>query len=243
MNNSRNIQKNNYTEYLLSMYDKKTFNRKLWYIKYNFWNYINSWNSILEIGPWLWEFLHYCVSKKNISDITIIDNDKSVLNYCKNLIKEKDIKTYHIEKSIEEIDTKLETYDIIFLNQVLEHIPRDYQLPTLKILYNHLEKWGKLIVNVPNAGNFLTLTEIYWDITHTSAFTENSLKQLSQKIINKKDNVIIQWYNIPPYELINIIRIFFQKILHFIQLLCYMAHGWSFTKRLTPNISLIIEKK
>jgi len=232
----------NYTEYLLNMYNKKTFNRKLWYIKYNFWKYINNWDSILEIWPWLWEFLHYCISDKRVQDVTIVDNDESVLNYCKSLYKWKDISSYHIENSIEEIDDKLKKYDIIFLNQVLEHIPKNYQIITLKILYKHLNKWWKLIINVPNAWNFLTLTEIYWDITHTSAFTENSLNQLSQKIKSKWDIVTIKWYSIPPYNFINIIRIILQKILHLFQLLMYVFHWWSFSKVLTPNISLIIEK-
>ncbi len=230
----------NYSNYLQSMYSEKTFNRKLDYIKYNFWSFFDEkTKNILEIWPWLWEFIVFSKSNK-LDNITIIDNDESVLEYCNK--KHKITESFLIKNSIKEIDNSLKKYDIIFMNQILEHITKSEQIETLKILYKHLNIWWKLIINVPNAGNYLTMTEIYADITHTTAFTDNSLKEIAMQISDQKDKITIKSYKIPPYNWINIIRIVLQKILHSIQLLMYIAHGWSFSKILTPNISLIIQR-
>lgn len=230
----------NYTNYLESMYSPKTFKRKLQYIQYNFWYFFDEKvRNILEIWPWLGELIDFSKSK-NINNISIVDNDKGVIDYCNKNYKITE--SFLIKNSVKEIDWSLKKYDIIFMNQILEHIVKDDQIETLKILYNKLNTWGKLIINVPNAWNFLTMTEIYADITHTTAFTDNSLKEIAMQIVNQKDEVIIKWYQIPPYNVINIVRIILQKILHSIQLLMYIAHWWSYSKILTPNISLVIKK-
>ncbi len=52
----------------------------------------------------------------------------------------------------------------------------------------------------------------------------------------------VKGYEIPPYSLINVIRIFFQKLLHFVILIMSMMNGGSYSKMLTPNITLIVRK-
>ena len=75
------------------------------------------------------------------------------------------------------------------------------------------------------------------------AFTSQSLKDLvmGSGIVNY--NLEIRGYSIPPYSLINLIRILLQKILHLILLGLMVVNGGSFFKVMTPNLTLIIEKE
>lgn len=228
----------NYQTYLKEMYSPKTFKRKLDYIKYNFRKEVEGKKEILEIWPGMGEFVDY-INTRNEAEISIIDNDSSVIEYCTKKYKVKE--SFSIKTSISEIEKNLKEYDLIFMSQILEHVPKEEQTNLIKILYKHLKKNWTIIITVPNAGNFLTLTEIYGDITHTTAFTENSLQQLAKQV-TENENIQVRWLQIPPNNPINLIRILFQKILHGVQLLMYMAHGGSFSKILTSNISLIMKK-
>lgn len=230
-----------YIEHLNSHSDNKTLKRKQGYIKYNFGKYIPEAKDLklLEIWPWLGEFVSY-LKNRWIDDITIVDNDQSILDY--NIQKFHIKKVFLLENSIKELENKLETYDIIFLTQVLEHVPIDLQKELISSLYSLLNHNWKIIITVPNWNNFLSITERYWDITHTCMFTPTSLIQLCQFCWIKGNNIHINGYNIPPYSAVNLFRIFFQKILHAIILLIYVTNGWIFSTILTPNISLIITK-
>jgi SAM-dependent methyltransferase len=68
------------------------------------------------------------------------------------------------------------TCDAIFLLDVLEHVPVGRQLGFLKGLRVMLRPGGRLVVSVPNATSAVAARWRYNDWTHTSAFTEHSLR-------------------------------------------------------------------
>ncbi|EKE28271.1 MAG: hypothetical protein ACD_3C00083G0010 [uncultured bacterium (gcode 4)] len=230
-----------YIDYLKNRYDEKTFSRKQDYIRHNFSKFISKKNNlkVLEIWPWMWEFVDY-MNKCWVEDITLVDNDESILNHNIGLYKIK--KTILLNDSITELKEELENYDLIFLTQVFEHVPVNQQNGLLAFLFSLLNEGWHVIITVPNANNFLSLVERYSDFTHTCLFTSNSLIQLSENIGVTPKNIILQGYRIPPYELINFVRIILQKILHLLILCIYIINWWVYWKILTPNISLIIRK-
>lgn len=231
----------NYTRHLEELYDHKTFKRKKEYIDFNFKTYFSKIGleiKILEVGPGLGEFESY-LNDKDVSDIDIIDNDDNILDYVSKKYK---INRKFLAREITPIEQELTEYKFIFLMQVLEHYPKDKYALTLKLLYKHLEKGGFLVIVVPNANNPLGLTERYGDLQHTGSFTEQSLKDLVNCSGIKDYSMEIKGYEIPPYSLINIIRIALQKILHAILLLIMIINGGLFFKIMTPNISLILKK-
>jgi SAM-dependent methyltransferase len=67
-------------------------------------------------------------------------------------------------------------HDVIFLLDVLEHIPVNRQLGFLRGLRRLLKPGGRLILSVPNASSTVAARWRYIDWTHTSAFTEHSLR-------------------------------------------------------------------
>lgn len=233
----------NYLNHIKNLYDDKTFQRKVEYIRYNFSKYVEKVSkkdvSFLEIGPGMGEFVSY-LNIKSIYNIDIIDNDINVINFIKSNYK---IKNSLCSNNINLISKKLKNYDLILLTQVFEHISKEGYTTFLQTLYKHLNKNGYIIITVPNAGNPLGLIERYYDLTHQNAFTETSLRQLIN-ICNIKDcEITIKGYKIPPYNLLNMIRILFQKFLYLFFLILYVINGGVYTRIYNPNITLIIKKK
>lgn len=226
-----------YLQYLKSIQDPKTFSRKVAYINYNFKSFIPlpKESKILEIGPGLGEFI-YLLNKNKYFQIDIVDNDKDIRDYIS-----KKFKIVNAYQPKELAITK--KYDLIFLLQVFEHIPKKKYREYLNFLYNHLNKKGKIILTVPNGGNPLSTVERYSDLTHESIFTENSLRELPNYADLSNCKIKIQPYKIPPTNIINIIRIFFQKILHLLLKLVLIINGGVYTQIYTPNITAIITKK
>lgn len=231
----------NYLNYLLSIQTPQNFQRKLDYLKHNFSKYISNPNSdysVLEIGPGLGEFTHY-LNQLSINNIDIADNDTSIIDYIKSKYK---IQNSYLIRSITDVDKQLSKYNLIFMLQVFEHIPKDEYTTTLQTLFKHLKPGGKLIITVPNGGNPLNLMERYSDITHQNLFSDNSLKEIPNLYNLDNCQIEVYPYAIPPYTLVNIIRIIFQKILHFIVKITLIINGGVYPTIYTPNISMIITK-
>lgn len=67
------------------------------------------------------------------------------------------------------------TFDVIFLFDVLEHIPAPEQIDFMRSLSRTLKSGGTIYVKVPNANSLLASRWRYIDWTHCSSFTESSL--------------------------------------------------------------------
>jgi len=213
------------------------------YLDYNFKKFLQFKNpadaKILEIGPGLGESVCYLNNKK-VFNIDILDNDESILKNLKEKFKINN--TFLSSTPLGEVDNKLGSYDAIIATQIFEHIPKEEYSEFLRITYSHLKIGGYLIITVPNMANPFTTCERYADITHENGFTDNSLHELAHQGNISDIKIKIQEFNIPPYSFLNIIRIILQKILHFFILVLSIINGGSYSKLLTPNITLIIQK-
>lgn len=232
----------NYVQHLQELYTPQTFERKKRYIDYNFAKYFKEVGhknlQVLEVGPGLGELESY-LNDNSVNSIDIADNDQSILAY---VTKRYKINKSFLTKDLVDINKKLGQYNFILLMQVLEHLPVSAYSGTLKILYSHLKKNGYLVIVVPNGNNPLGLIERYADLQHTGCFAEPSLRDLVRVSGIKDHKIELRGYEIPPYDLINLIRIFLQKILHFILYLIMIINGGNYFKIMTPNITLVIKK-
>ncbi len=233
---------NNYVIHLEELSKSATLRRKKDYIDYNLKSYFKKIGltkiKVLEIGPGLGEFESY-LNDRGVSNIDIVDNDKNILDYVSSKYQ---IKKNYLTKNISLLDKKLGKYNFIFLMQVLEHLPIDKYAQTLRLLYKHLEKGGFLVIVVPNANNPLGLIERYGDLQHTGSFTEQSLRDLVNLSNINNYSIEIKGYEIPSYDLLNVLRIILQKILHLFLFLIMIINGGLFFRTMTPNIALIIRK-
>ncbi len=70
------------------------------------------------------------------------------------------------------------TYHMITMNDVLEHIPKKETVRFLKAVLNAIRPGGLVVINVPQVSGFTSLHSRFIDFTHETIFTEMSLKQV-----------------------------------------------------------------
>jgi 2-polyprenyl-3-methyl-5-hydroxy-6-metoxy-1,4-benzoquinol methylase len=70
------------------------------------------------------------------------------------------------------------TYQMIAMNDVLEHVPKQETVEFLKSVYDAIDPGGIVVVNVPQVSGLTSLFCRYNDFTHQTLFTEMSLKQV-----------------------------------------------------------------
>jgi len=69
-------------------------------------------------------------------------------------------------------------YQMIAMNDILEHIPKQETLNFLRAVLGALRPEGNAVINVPQVSGFTSLFCRYNDFTHETIFTEMSLKQV-----------------------------------------------------------------
>lgn len=85
------------------------------------------------------------------------------------------IKHLAIETFVQWCDMHAETFDLVFLFDVLEHVAVKEQLGFMRMLGKTLRPGGHLFIKTPNASSLLASRWRYIDWTHHSSFTEASL--------------------------------------------------------------------
>lgn len=232
-----------YLHHLTSMYSPETFQRKIEYIKYNifphFSDSLTSKTTFLEIGPGLGELVS-TVNSMTKGKIDVIDNDATVLQYVENKYK---IQRSFQTEDVSLIDKKLGMYDYVVGIHVLEHIPPSQYEKVLKTLVKHVKPGGKIIFVVPNGNNPLGLVERYGDLQHYALFTTRSFLDFVALADSKDLEAHVLGYHIPPYTLLNILRIGMQKILHAFLIGMLMMNAGIFFTVMTPNSMVVIQKK
>lgn len=76
------------------------------------------------------------------------------------------------------LESRLEQFDIVTMNDVIEHIPHGDMMQILPLVRKSLRQGGGFIVKTLNMGNPGGLYLRYADFTHLVAFTETSLRQV-----------------------------------------------------------------
>lgn len=70
------------------------------------------------------------------------------------------------------------TYNVITMNDVLEHVPKKETVSLLQAAFEAIQPGGNIVINVPQVSGFTSLFCRYVDFTHETLFTEMSLKQV-----------------------------------------------------------------
>ena len=91
----------------------------------------------------------------------------------------------NVKSPIHEVDDtasflsyKTNSYRMITLNDVLEHVQKQEVVEFLKTIYGAISPGGTVVVNVPQVLGVTSLFCRYNDFTHQTLFTEMSIKQV-----------------------------------------------------------------
>lgn len=131
--------------------------------------------NVLDYGCGSGLLVNYLCSK--FENIQGLDASKELVNVG----QERGLPIHHLP--INEYENWVEKnkcrFDIVFLFDVLEHIPVNQQFKFLKQLTSVLSIKGKIVIKVPNAVSPVASRWRYIDWTHWSSFTEESLEFLA----------------------------------------------------------------
>lgn len=130
---------------------------------------------VLEIGCGQWYFAQYC-KELGVISYTWYDLDASIVEYCSELFPSY---TFSNGDVYDHLQSAPNSYDIVFMSHVFEHIPIEQRDSMIQCIYSALKPWGQRINIMPNAWTLFMWT--YWrynDLTHITLYTENSYGQL-----------------------------------------------------------------
>lgn len=132
---------------------------------------------ILDVGCGMGHFLYF-LKKFGFHNVTGIDLSSDCIDYC----LEKDLGTrenLHLVDMMAFLEQKEGCFDLIVMNDVIEHLPKEEIIGSLQLARFALAKGGRLVVKVVNSANPITgAASRYVDFTHTVGFTEESLAQV-----------------------------------------------------------------
>ncbi|NCS97525.1 MAG: class I SAM-dependent methyltransferase [Candidatus Pacebacteria bacterium] len=194
---------------------------------------------ILDIGCGLGHFLHY-LEANGFKNYVGIDLSPEIVDVCRKSSYFNG-KNVHNASVLQYLKSSKKKFDFIIMNDVIEHIPYDEIIPTIKLIKTKMKRKGILIIKVVNASNPITgSASRYNDFTHTVGFTEESLKQVAKISGFTKVKIVPQdiWVFNP---VINFIGIFAQYILNVIFRSLNLLYGRKTATIFTKDIIAIVE--
>lgn len=237
---TENNLENNYLNYeriLDYSNTKKEQGRYTNYFRKNYGKYLpaNKKVSILEIGCGTGHFLTFL---KGLGYTNVIGVDLSPVNV--EICKKHGLNVQLVEgfSYLEATETK---FDLVVMNDVIEHIPKDRVIPSLKIIFRNLGDHGTLIIKTLNMANPISLDTLYCDFTHWWGYTEKSLTFVCleagfQKV--RTANLVI----FPNIVFIDQCFRLVYKWLHVCYRLKFLFYGKSKNRIFTKNILCVAHK-
>jgi 2-polyprenyl-3-methyl-5-hydroxy-6-metoxy-1,4-benzoquinol methylase len=80
-----------------------------------------------------------------------------------------------------------QSFDVILMKAVLEHVRKEEVIPLLRALADGLRPGGVALIDVPNMDWLFAPHERFMDFTHEVGFTQESLRQVVQVAFNNVD--------------------------------------------------------
>lgn len=164
-------------------------------------NNLSRKSSILDFGCGFGTLLFH-LQELGFKDILGVDSSYDQIEVARS----NNLPVSHVSEKEFELwcNKNFEAFDVIFLFDVLEHIPVSKQIYFMKNLNTILKKNGIIYIKVPNANsmNPSRLRNIDW--THTSIFTEYSVRFVVENsgftflaFLNDESSLVPRFWYIP----------------------------------------------
>lgn len=175
--NYRDILYNQYLSLGFQKINSENFTRTAFVYDVNFRHVLSALHkdaAILDIGCGMGHFLYYLKSK-GYSNFLGVDIGSEQIQFCVDHVSRK-VKL--INNLLEFLGTQEDGYDLIVMNDSLEHFNKEEVMQILRGVFLSLKVNGTLFIKTPNMGNIFAASSRYIDFTHEVGFTEISLDQL-----------------------------------------------------------------
>lgn len=191
---------------------------------------------ILDIGSGTGDFLAY-VQNKNYKNFLGVDIAKEQVDFCKKHVT----KNVQLIRSLNDFLKKhTNSFDFILMNDIIEHIEKEEIIDTLSLVLKSLKKNGIVLIRTVNLKNRWGMAVRYMDFTHTTGFTEESLKQVLQ--VAGFPTIALVDEKHPIHDIKSFVRVSLKKFFESIYRLEYIASFGAFHPMLS-NMLIAIGKK
>lgn len=208
------------------------------WIVHNYGNLLRSRENarVLEIGPGFGELLEILARDFRMRSVRAIDISEEVVRLCNGILPGS---TTKIDDPVDHLEDHKDAYDIIFMLQVLEHIPKDRVMDLLRALRGALASGGMAVIEVPNMSNALIGSHMHYsDWTHDCGFTEVSLHHVLAEAGFSR--ISISGLKVPPSSLGRMIQGGLVKLLDGMMSMAFRVYGPSRRVLLSPVIFAIV---
>lgn len=130
---------------------------------------------LLDIGIGRGEMLS-CMKKWGYTNFRGVDISPSTVAFCSSL----GLPCEQVDETAAWLRENENSFDLVTMLDVLEHVKKNEIVPFLKALNNSLRPGGIVIVQVPNMQAPDSQLHRYNDLTHEVGFIEHSLRQTLQ---------------------------------------------------------------
>jgi 2-polyprenyl-3-methyl-5-hydroxy-6-metoxy-1,4-benzoquinol methylase len=127
---------------------------------------------ILDIGCGWGQFLSW-VKEKGFSQLEGIDIGVDQAQHCQAI----GLNAAQVPDPLSYLRDRVQTYDVVTMHHVIEHLPPANGLEMLKAIYNSLRPGGIAIIQTPNMSAISAGFSRFIEITHVTGFTESSLHE------------------------------------------------------------------
>ena len=192
--------------------------------------------AILDLGCGAGSFLYH-LKKMVYQNYYGIDVSVQQIEYCKK----------HVSNKVELIDGKTflekkpQDYELIFANDVMEHVPKDHVMDLLSLIFRSLKNGGRFVMRVPNMSNPFGLDARYNDLTHEIGYTSKSLYQILW-VSGFREIKILPERIIPVKNYRNFLRKYLVMMLHQCIRFCYYIQDYTVPMNLDKNIVAVGKK-
>lgn len=210
------------------------------YFKKNYQKHLPPDNNtkILDLGCGIGHFLYF-LEKSGYTNALGVDMSNENIDYCK-----KQGFNVVLSDGFEHLKDPDHSYDVIIMNDLLEHFEKEEIIPLLKMVFERLHQDGRLIIKVPNASNpIMACSSRYVDFTHEILFTEESLSQILKVSKFSEITIYPQDLYVFYYNPLNYLAKFVSEIFNIAFRLAFIMYGRKTTKIFTKDIIAVAIKR
>jgi len=190
---------------------------------------------VLDIGCGMGHFLYFLRSQ-GYSNFSGIDISEQQVDFVKENISENAVVADAFDFLKED-----GLFDVIAINDVIEHIPKERLLEFLHLVFNSLENEGVVFIKTDNMSNPFGLRGRYMTITHEIGFTEHSLFEVLNVV--GFQNIHLMGADHPVVSFKSLVGRLGKRIVHRFLKLMFLIQGYPPPEILDKNVIAIAVKK
>lgn len=216
----------------------KDYERRVKFYKLRFKEIMNlpKNSCILDLGCGEGFFLYF-MEKMKFTELWGVDISQEQINIAKKYCQRAKFVKDDLKNFLKNCN---QNFDLIMMDNVLEHFKKDEVFEVLKLVYERLNDSGNLIICVPNAGSIWGITMGFIDFTHEVFFTPFSLQEVlvanGFEVVKMKGDA----YPLPLDPLSTIRSVFYFPLRFLTKILTLIMCGGGRTKILhIPDIAIM----